>query len=227
MQLGLGDKDIGYLTAKDSYCVSWDGVDPESGVLKSEVSVCSVLDVNNCLLHNLNVGNKTVICVADLDFKEGIKYATKIRVENSVGLFTELYSDGFVIDSTPPYIGEIIHVRSSKTNFEDASEQISCTHSLIAVQWKGFLDKESGVRIFYVCIGNQPGECNIRNYTVVGNSTAYTFQNLTLVHGETYFVSVKAENRAGLTSDVKVSDGILVDKTGTQWHLYLYVKIII
>lgn len=225
MQLGFGDKDIDYLTAKDSYCVSWDGVDSESGVLKSDVSVCFVLDINNCLLHNLNVGNKTVICVADLEFKEGIKYVTKIRVENNVGLFTELYSDGFMIDSTPPFIGEIIHMGSSRTSFEEASEQITCTHSLIAVQWKGFLDKESGVRNFYVCVGNQPGECDIRNYTDVRNSTAYTFHNLTLVQGETYFVSVKAENRAGLTSDVKVSDGILVDKTGTKWHLYLYVKI--
>lgn len=219
MQLGLGDKDIDYLTAKDSYCVSWDGMDSESGVLRSEVSVCSELDINDCLLHNVNVGNKTVICMADLEFTQGIKHVTKIRLENNVGLFTEFYSDGFVFDSTPPFVGEIFHMDSWRANFEEASEQITFTHSLIAVQWRSFLDKESGVRNFYICVGTQPGECNSRNYTEVRNSTTYTFQDLTLVHGETYFVSVKAENRAGLTSDVKVSDGILVDTTGTKMAL--------
>lgn len=220
LQTSLGDKDIDYLTAKDSYCISWDCMDSESGVLKSEASVCTELDNEDCLLHNLDVGNKTFICVADLEFKEGIKYVTKIWVENMVGLFTELYTDGFVIDSTPPFMGEIYHIGSSSPNFEGAQEQI--THSLIAVKWNGFLDIESGVRSYYVCVGTQPGDCNSRNFTDVGNSTSYTFHDLPLVQGETYFVSVKAENRAGLTSDVKVSDGILVDKTGKDTRMFLW-----
>ncbi|KAL9987450.1 hypothetical protein ACROYT_G001763 [Oculina patagonica] len=212
LQLGLGDEDIDYLTAEDSYCVSWDGGDSESGVLKSEVFVCSQLDVNDCLLHNLDVGNQTSVCVADLEFEEGITYVTKIRMENKVGLLTELYSDGFVVDSTPPFMGEITYVESSSSRVEKAEEHF--THSLISVQWNGFWDKESGIRTSYVCVGTQPGECNIKNFTEVRNSTAYNFQNLSLDQGETYFVSVKVENGAGLTSDVKASDGIVVDKTG-------------
>lgn len=187
---------------------------PGSGILKSEVSVCSELDTNDCLLHNLDVGNQTFICVADLEFKEGIKYITKIRAENYVRVSSELYSDGFVLDSTPPLIGEIFFIESSTSTIQGAAEHF--THSVIAVQWRGFWDKESGVHTSYVCVGTKSGECNLRNFTTVRNSTAYTFPDLPLVQEETYFVSVKVENGAGLTSDVITSDGIVVDKTGTN-----------
>ncbi len=212
MQLGLGDGDVDYVTAKDSYCASWDVVDTESGVLKSEVSVCSELDVNDCLLYDSDVGNQTFICVADLEFKEGVRYVTKILTENNIELSTELYSDGFMVDSTPPFMGEIIYIESSSPVVEKAEQQF--THSLIVVQWNGFWDKESGIRTSYVCVGTQPGECNNKNFTDVRNSTLYIYQDLPLVHGEAYFVSVKVENGAGLTSDVKTSDRIVIDKTG-------------
>ena len=189
-------------------------MDPESGVLKSEVSVCSKLDTNDCLLDNFNVGNQTFACVADLEFKEGIAYVTKIRTENNNGLFTELYSDGFVVDSTPPVMGDIIYINSSNPNADGAVECF--TYSLITVKWNGFWDKESGIHTSYVCVGTKPGECNSKNFTDVRNSTTYTFQDLPLVQGETYFVSVTVENRARLTCDVKTSLGIVVDKTGTN-----------
>lgn len=214
MQVGLGDKKIEYLTAKDRYCVSWDSIDSESGVLKSEVSVCSKTDTRECVLYNLDVGNQTFICVADLEFKEGLRYVTKIRVENNVGLFAELYSDGFVLDSTPPFVGEINFLESTNPIVKEAAEHF--TQSQIAVQWNGFWDKESSVRTSYVCVGTQPGDCNIKNFTDMSNSTTFTFQDLPLIQGETYFVSVKAENGAGLASEVKTSDGIVVDKTGTN-----------
>lgn len=212
LQLGSGDKEIDYLISKDSYCVSWDVEDSETGLLKSQVSVCSELDTNDCLLHNLDVGNQTSICVADLELIEGVNYLTKIHVENNVGLSTELYSDGFVVDSTPPFLGEIAYIESSSPKGDRDVKQFA--HSRIAVQWNGFWDKESGIRTFYVCVGTQAGKCNMRNFTEVRNSTTYTFQDLPLVQGETYFVSVKAENGAGLTSDTETSAGIVVDKTG-------------
>ena len=64
-------------------------------------------------------------------------------------------------------------------------------------------------------MGTQPGECNIMNFTDLGNASSYTLRNLQLFQGETYFVSIRAQNRAGLVSDVKSSSGVIVDKTGT------------
>ena len=220
MQLRQGDDDVDYFSSKDGVCIGWNVVDSESGVFKSEVSVCSALNTNDCLLHNLDVGNQTSVCVADLEFKGGIKYVAKLRVENYVGLSTERYSDGFVVDSTPPVMGEITISRSSITTLEGTIEHVQFTHSLIVVHWNGFWDKESGIKVFYVCVGTKPGGCNSKNITEVRNATTYTLQDLPLVQGETYFVSVAAENRAGLTSNVKTSDGIVIDKTGTDTIFY-------
>lgn len=210
MQLGspLVDKD--FLTAKDAYCVSWETLDPESGILKNEVSICSSVNINDCLLRNMDVGIRTAICIANLEFQEGVKYETRIRSTNIIGLASEKSSDGFVVDSTPPLMGEVTHVENPPLE-----ESTHFTSSEISVEWNGFLDKESGVRTYHLCIGTQPGVCNVMNFTDVGNSSSYSSQDLQLVQGETYFVSIKAENRASLVSDVKSSTGVAVDKTGT------------
>ena len=210
MQLGspLVDKD--FITAKDAYCVSWETLDPESGILKNEVSICSSANIDDCLLHNMDVGIRTTICIADLEFQEGVKYETRIRSTNIVGLASELSSDGFVVDSTPPVMGEVTHVENLP--LEESSQ---FTSSGISVEWNGFLDKESGVRTYHLCIGTQPGGCNVLNFTDVGNSSSYSYHDLQLVQGEMYFVSIKAKNRAGLVSDVKSSTGVAVDTTGT------------
>ena len=210
MQQGsqLVDKD--FITAKDAYCVSWETLDPESGILKNEVSICSSVNIGDCLLNNMDVGIRTTICIADLEFREGVKYETRIRSTNIVGLASELSSDGFVVDSTPPVMGEVTHVENPP--LEESSQ---FTSSGISVEWDGFFDKESGVRTYHLCIGTQPGECNVLNFTDVGNSSSYSYQDLQLVQGETYFVSIKAKNRAGLINDVISSTGVAVDKTGT------------
>jgi len=220
LQLGEGDHDVDYFTSKDKVCTGWNVVDSESGILKSEVSVCSALNTIDCLLCGLDVGNQTFICMTDLEIKEGVKYVTKVRAENNAGLTTELFSDGFVVDSTPPLEGELTYIESSNPIVKEAAEQF--TNSLIAVKWNGFWDKESGIQAYYVCVGTLPGKCNSKNITNVMDSTTYTFQDLQLVQSKTYFVSVVAENRAGLTGDVKTSDGIVVDRTGMHTNYYIF-----
>ena len=211
LQLRLGHNDIDFLTAKESYCVKWDVADTESGISRSEVSVCSIANPKDCLLRGFDVGNQTSICVSDLEFEEGFKYVSKIRTENKAGLFKELFSDGFVVDTTPPFMSEIVYTHKSWTSLKGFQV---FSHSQIAVQWDGFLDQESGIQRSYVCLGTTPGKCNIKNFTAMKNDTYCIFEDSLLVQGETYFISVKAENKAGLTSEVKTSNAIVVDKTG-------------
>ena len=195
-------------------------MDAVSGILKSELSICSDINPSDCLLQGFDVGNQTFICIADLEFKEGVKYVTKVRTVNNVGLSTELFSDGFLVDTTPPFIGEILYIHNPWASLNEAEKTF--THSKIAVQWDGFWDDESSIRTYYICVGTQPGKCNIKNFTNARNATTFTFQNLPLIQGETYFVSVKAENKASLTSDVKTSDAVIVDKTGTGSYIFSF-----
>ena len=219
MQLNDSTKaDKDYVTAKDTFCASWEAVDDESGVLKSEISVCSAININDCLLLNFDVENPKMICIADLEFKEGVKYVTRVRSTNSVGRSSEMLSDGFVVDSTAPSIGEVIHVENPPS--EDEGQIF--TYSKISVEWSGFLDQESGIRTYYLCVGTQPSMCNVVNFTNVGNSTSYSQSGLLLKQGETYFVTVKAENNAGLISDATSSTGVVVDLTGNWDRFYYY-----
>lgn len=210
------DKD--YISARDAYCVSWETEDAESSVLKSEVSICSAIDVNNCLVKNMDIGNRTYICIADLEFHEGVKYVTTIRSTNTVGRASELSSDGFVVDSTPPIVGEIMHVENPPVG---ESPEVF-TDSEISVKWSGFSDMESEIEKYFVCVGTHPGECNIMSFADLGNATSCILQNQRLVHGETYFVSIKAENKAGLVSVNASSSGVTVDNTGNLYELWFF-----
>ena len=110
-----------------------------SQLVDKDFSICSSVNIDDCLLKNMDVGIRTTICIADLEFREGVKYETRIRSTNIVA--SELSSDGFVVDSTPPVMGEVTHVENPP--LEESSQ---FTSSGISVEWNGFFDKESGVR---------------------------------------------------------------------------------
>ena len=99
MQLGQGDFDKDYISAKDQYCASWDAFDSESGVLKSEIAVCSAINSDDCVQQFLDVGNKTFVCIANLQFKDGVQYMTTIRSTNKVSMrirgVASMFGQGF------------------------------------------------------------------------------------------------------------------------------------
>lgn len=179
LQYGLSDDDIDFFFLKDSYCICWDVVVFDSGILKSEVFVCFEFDFNDCLLCNLDVGNQIFICMVDLDLKGGIKYLIKIKVVNFFGVFVEVFLDGFVLDFIFFLMGEVFFVEMFKLIIEGDIKYYICF--VIVVQWRGFWDKESGVCILYVCFGIILGKCNIRNFIMVYNIIVYIFVDVFLV----------------------------------------------
>jgi len=181
-------------------------------MLRSEVSVCTALDDKNCLVKSADVGNRTLICMSNLAFIEGVKYVTIVRVLNNVGLASVGKSDSFVLDSTPPVSGQIL-IGKNVSEDEERPEEIFASSS-IDVSWDGFWDKETLISKYYICLGNQSGSCDVVDWKDVGLQTSYRFENVDLVHGSTYYVSLVAENQAALKSIVTSSQGIVIDKTG-------------
>ncbi|MDD5131310.1 MAG: C25 family cysteine peptidase [bacterium] len=53
----------------------------------------------------------------------------------------------------------------------------------------------------------------VRDWTSVGAITSTVITDLSLVHGKTYYVAVKAKNEAGRWSRIGYSDGIMIDAT--------------
>jgi hypothetical protein len=70
-------------------------------------------------------------------------------------------------------------------------------------------DTESGISKYEYAIGTSSGGTDVVDWTDRSTYTSVT-RNLTLTNGATYYFSVRATNRAGMVSDVGVSDGIAV-----------------
>lgn len=89
----------------------------------------------------------------------------------------------------------------------DAGHQQEST-SYIYASWSSG-DPESGVVEYRYCIGTAPGDNSVLDWTYT-TDTSCNQNALTLVVGQTYYVTVKARNGLGLWSAQGASDGILI-----------------
>jgi predicted RNA-binding protein with TRAM domain len=167
-----------------------------------------MLNRDRCPISRRNLNNKTAICIEEPPVTEGEEYAVFITATNEVGLSSSAKSTHFVIDTTEPNIGEII----VSNPLEDNHNFIS---SSVLARWKGFSDKESGISEYHICIGLEPGLCDVQESVSVGKSSQHTWYNLSLVNTEEYFVSIRSVNNAGLSTGYVTSDPFSVDTTGS------------
>ncbi len=109
-------------------------------------------------------------------------------------------------DSTPP---------NPPTAVTDEGAYTPSTSELSA-NWSGASDPQSGIAKYQYAIGINAGGNDIVDWTDV-TGTSVTKTGLTLSAGNTYYISVKAQNGAGLWSTTATSsDGIkVVADTGT------------
>ena len=162
---------------------------------------------NGCPILRRNLNNKTSICLEEAPVTEGEIYTVVITATNEVGLSSTSMSTHFAFDTTEPDVGEVI-------TSNPLGKEYSFISSSILARWKGFSDKESGILEYLVCIGTEPGLCDIKESISVGKASEYTWHNLSLVSTEEYYVSIRSVNNAGLFTDYVTSDPFIVDTTG-------------
>ena len=94
---------------------------------------------------------------------------------------------------------------------DGSSADIDITNNAtqLSANWTAATDNHSGIQAYQYGIGSTPGTANIFNWTNNGMATAFTQAGLTLNDGQTYYISVRAYNGAGLFS-TSVSDGITI-----------------
>lgn len=80
-------------------------------------------------------------------------------------------------------------------------------NSQLSGNWSTSSDTHSGVAKYWYAIGDNPGDTNIVGWTDNWFKDSVTHTGLSLTSGNTYYFSIKAENGAGLVSDVDTSDG--------------------
>lgn len=196
-----------YLTDKSSICASWEITDNETSISNYHFSLCLERDKYNCPISARDLNNRTFICVEEPVITEGQSYVIRITATNQVGLSSTADSPKLIVDTTEPDIGEI-------TASNPLGKEYRLVSSAIFASWNGFVDLETGIRGYTVCIGTEPALCDITTLVSVGNATSYTWYNLSLVHDEEYFVSIKCLNNADVSTNFTASQPIAVDNTG-------------
>lgn len=71
-------------------------------------------------------------------------------------------------------------------------------------------DPHSEIDEYWYAIGSSPGDSSIVNWTNNSINTFFIRTGLSLVYGQTYYISVRSKNGAGLWSSISSSDGITI-----------------
>ena len=142
----------------------------------------------------------------NLNLVSGESYCAVVRGYNEAGLYAQVNSDCVLIDHDAPKAGTV-----NDGHFQDVDFQSEDT--MIAANWNGFTDgnKGSGIMEYKYKVTDNHGS-TVVPWTSAGNATNITFNGLLLQNNTKYFVTVKAVDAVGLTTDI-TSDGVAVDTT--------------
>ena len=131
--------------------------------------------------------------------QSGGYYQIGLRVTNNVKLASVYWTPGVTTDSSGPIFRGVISSYNVNTD-------------AIEVVWDLF-DRESGIKSHYWFLSVSPNVETPENFTLVShNVTRLIINEISLKLGQTYYVYLKAINKAGL-STLYVSNGVVIDRT--------------
>ena len=136
-----------------------------------------------------------------------VRYHVTIRIINGAGLKKTIFSDGILIDMTPPTVApQYIKDGKGRKDKNFTSERFT-----FSAHWeKAFADAESGLAEYRVGLGSKPGQADIKALSTVGSQTNVTISGILLQSGQRYFVTVVGCNRVGMCVNAS-SNGAVVD----------------
>ncbi|OGS28063.1 MAG: hypothetical protein A2297_02220 [Elusimicrobia bacterium RIFOXYB2_FULL_48_7] len=206
--------DIQWSQTSNSLSGNWDtAVDAESGISGYRYAI-GVTPGGTGILGWISVGNYVLeVTTNSLTLIVGTTYYFSVKAINGVGLITSaVNSNGqYVVsidtnDTTPPTTPA--QVRDGLNTVSETG--INYTTITIQANWDASVDAESGIAKYWWAVGTTPGSSNIKNWTNIGQLTLVDYTGFSLTPGVTYYVSVKAENGAGLQSSTATSSGQVV-----------------
>jgi len=215
----------------------WSAGDAESGVQAYEVQLCKTQfspgDPSPCAMDLITL-HTTRIDLTAPDLASGVDYQLQVTAVSGSGLSSTAVSPTVVIDATPPTEGSI-----SVVEVHEATEALTghletlwpitsqASWDAVAVQWDGFVDSESAVVGYNVCIGSAPftedlapcRDVGLVQIAVIDTSSASAFEPASgdsaasiASHGNItkFYATVRATSGAGMVTSA-VSQGVLVD----------------
>ncbi|KAI0241220.1 hypothetical protein LSAT2_032838 [Lamellibrachia satsuma] len=201
-----------YQKEVDSFNAAWDVNDPESGITNVWFHLGTYPDAAD--IHPSTwVGNVTSLENGYVSpNRDGVPNILTLDATNGAGLTATQVSPALVVDTSAPLDGMV-----NCPEFVQGGDSLECS-------WSGFIEKESGVEFYKFGIGRVEGDDSMYEFhrieASINSHKATGLKNGGLKHQETYYVTVTAVNKVGLTTTA-FSRPLLVDNTPPQGGLVI------
>ena len=192
---------------EDSISAEWSGSDDESHLSHFEWAICQASAKDKCVSPYVNVGSKTTIRIDAVGLNYGVSYVVVIRAFNKVGMFNEATSNQFILDGTGPAAGTVYDgsQRLKDTEFQSSTTQLSAN-------WSPFTDSNGKIVEYDMCVGSNPGTCDVSDFVSFGMNIRGIITGLSLKHNKRYFITVRATSESGYSTTAS-SNGVRIDNT--------------
>ncbi|KAK3101942.1 hypothetical protein FSP39_007535 [Pinctada imbricata] len=229
---GLTSTDREFQSNTDSLSVSFKYVDEESDIDHYKVQIFRILEgtkqqivpnIKNAWKKLTGPTDRTTYTETGLTLENGLTYLVKVGAVNKAGYQAAFTTNGVIIDKTKPTL-EWIRVGTLSGQIESIIDGYvyQADPNGIEASWSAF-DAQSNILDYKLAVGTTPGGTDIMDWKSVGAVTSLYIDGLSLSVTDdntkipVYYVSMKAENGAGLISDPITSTPIVVvqrDKPG-------------
>jgi len=210
-----------YVTPLDELEVAWSKLTDECAGIRDTVAEFVVSGSTTAVAawsqSNWTAGQRaswSIVPMAALAYlTHGARYRVRLRAISHAGWAAEALSPEFIFDATGPDTGTILEGGSLGAT--------TCyTHAVataVSVGWQGFVDVESGVSAVQVGLGSSPYALDVLPLQLVGGTSAGSVSlelqgtlAANLTSDARIFATVRAINRAGLSTNTSSSKGFLV-----------------
>ncbi|KAL5015119.1 hypothetical protein ScPMuIL_009389 [Solemya velum] len=228
--LHLGDgltenSDIEYQSQIDSLSANFKFIDEESGLDHFKFQVFQHSQGSKHQIHPgtssswKEVEDPSLISFTEpsLTLTSGARYSVRVGAVNRAGFVAAYDTNGVIVDISPPKIHWVrVGVLSGLEETVDQYVWQSDNQGIKAM-WLA-TDSQSDIKAFSVAVGTSEGGTDVLAWTDVGEEPNRYISDLVLEltdqdtepMGPVYYVSVKAENGAGLFSEPMTSTPIVV-----------------
>ncbi|MDC0215353.1 T9SS type A sorting domain-containing protein [Candidatus Marinimicrobia bacterium] len=198
--------DIAFTPSDSSITANWYGfTDSVSSIASYEVAIGDGTDEDNIAAW-VNVDTNRTHTFTNVGLTNATEYYVHVRATDLAGNTSDdAMSNGVIVDTSPPVAGSVY----DGLNLVD--EYWTNTQEMLDLSWEDFADSLVGIASYEYAIGTASGDTNIVGWTNVGLDTSVSDTGLALLHGYTYYGSVRAIDVFGHISAAGISDGIRVD----------------
>ena len=185
--------------------VTWTGADPNVGANPGSGLNCYDIQVQKDSGGWTDWLTCTTATYGEYTHTGGGTYEFRSRATDAMGnvdSYPGTADASIIVDSSAP-------VFSFVNDGDGADETYTGSTTTLSANWSA-ADLESGVNHYEYAIGTFSGDTSILGWTALGTNTNVTNSSLTLAHGTTYFITVRAFNNSGYYSE-QSSNGIKAD----------------